>query len=284
MIDLHTHSTASDGTDSPGELIEKAARAGLEAIALTDHDTLAGLDEAEDAARDLGIYFVRGCEVSTRSDLGSTHILGLWVPKKSDVLQNFLKSMREKRDERNAIMIAKLRALGFDITLEEVAAMAGGSVGRPHMATVLVEKGYAADRKEVFSKYLGAKGSAYVPKATPEPAVATRLLASAGATVSFAHPLLPPPRPLSWLERLTLTLSAEGLSAIEVWHSEHRPQDSSWLKALAKRSGLCMTGGSDYHGLAKPGIVLGKGRDNLDISRDVLDSLLLARKKAGLPV
>lgn len=280
LIDLHTHSTASDGTDKPHALMEKAAARNIRTIALTDHDTLAGLGEAGEAAADLGLQFIRGCEISTIADIGEVHILGLWLPEKCEVLENFLEHLRGQRHKRNEAMISRLRAHGFDVTMEEVAAKAKSSVGRPHMAAVLLEKGYVRDRAEAFAKYLGEQGCAFVPKVAPSPLQAVRLLADLGATSVFAHPRLRS-WPLPALESLTRNLAKNGLSALEAWHSSHTKEHTKWTIRLAERLGLGLSGGSDYHGLAKPGIQLG---ENSDLRPWIVERLMERRRLEGLPI
>ena len=154
FIDLHTHSQASDGTDSPGQLVRNAQIQGLAAVAVTDHDTVSGLDEAEAAARDLGLEFVRGCELSTSTELGEMHVLGLWLPRDLAPLQDRLQYLRRKRSERNVRIVEKLQGLGVEIELDEVLHEARGeSVGRPHIAAVLVRKGYVKDVSEAITDY-----------------------------------------------------------------------------------------------------------------------------------
>lgn len=282
LVDLHTHSTASDGTDSPAELVARAHGLGLAAIALTDHDTLAGLAEAEQAGRTLGMGVIRGCEISTRTEAGEHHILGLWIPARADALDAWLDAVRKRRNERNAAMVARLRALGFDITLEEVRARASGSVGRPHMAAVLAAKGYARDVTSAFRDYLGANGKAYVPKQVPAPEEAVRLLADMGATPVLAHPFLNAATPAS-VEALTRRLADCGLAAIEAWHSGHSDADTRQCVELARRLDLGLTGGSDYHGANKPGIRLGTGHGGLRVPVAVLEALRERRRAGGLP-
>ena len=282
LIDLHTHSTASDGTDSPAALVSRANSLGLGAIALTDHDTLCGLEEAESGARQAGIRFIRGCEISTRSDGREHHILGLWVPHKADALEAWLGAVRRRRNERNAEMVARLRALGFAITLEEVRSRAIGSVGRPHMAAVLVEKGYAPDVGAAFRDFLGAGGKAYVPKAVPPPEEAVRMLTDAGATAVLAHPFLGAPS-ADAVEALARRLAAHGLDAIEAWHPSHSEADTRQCVELARKLGLGLSGGSDYHGTNKPGIQPGTGYGDLRVRGEVLDALLHRREARGLP-
>lgn len=282
-IDLHTHSTASDGTDSPGQLMVKAKNAGLEAIALTDHDTLDGLPRAEEAARDLGLVFIRGCEISTTTEQGEIHVLGLWIPHKSEPLDSFLKHLQDMRFSRNAAMTEKLRNLGMDITMEELAAEARGTIGRPHMAKIMLAKGYVSDRSEAFDKYLGINGKAYVPKIAPRPEQAVRMLASLGATAAIAHPLLRP-KPAGWLDSLSCELSAAGLGALEAWHSSHSSKQVHEICELAKKYKLGVCGGSDYHGKSKPGLELGMAGENAKVPFSVLENLMEMRKNAGLPL
>ena len=281
-VDLHTHSTASDGTDSPAELVRHAREAGLAAIAVTDHDTLAGLAEAREAARGHAIRVIGGCELSARTARGEVHILGLWLPDEAPGLQRHLVELRRKRAERNAGMVQKLRELGFDISMEEVSTLARGSVGRPHIARVMVGKGFVKDEREAFQRYLGTGGKAWLPKEVLSPEQAVGLLAGLGATVSLAHPFIQG-YPVAWLEGVLRDLVSCGLDAIEVWHSEHNDAQTRLALEWAKRYDLGMTGGSDYHGINKPGIRLGRGRGGLRIPLDVLDKLEVRRRAQGRP-
>ena len=283
-IDLHTHSTASDGTDAPATLVANARAAGLAAVALTDHDTLSGLDEAQAAGSELGVEVVRGCEISTGTDLGELHIVGLWLPENPLPLLRKLAWLREMRAERNTGIVKKLQDLGLDICMEEVLEAAKGeSVGRPHIAEVLLRKGYAKDTRTVFKEFLGSRGKAYLPKTVLEPEESVRLLADLGATVCLAHPLLWK-APSGWLDSMVARLKDYGLSAIEAYHSEHSEPDVRTCLALAKRFDLGVSGGSDYPGSNKPTIRLGKGYGGLRISTAVLDALRERRAAAGLPV
>ena len=286
-IDLHTHSTASDGTDSPAELIRKAVQAKLAVLALTDHDTLDGLDEAEQEAHDTGLVFVRGCELSTATAWGEAHFLGLWIPERGSrtvVLEKALAQVREKRRIRNLRIAGKLRALGLDVTYEAAAALAGGRVvGRPHFAELLCRMGVVEDRKEAFRKYLGRDGAAYEPRELMSPQQAVSLLKSSGALVSMAHPRLLR-APVEELAPMLSDLKASGLDAIEAYHSEHDPGDVRLCVELAARYDLQITGGSDYHGLAKPKIELGVGRGNLRVGLNVYEALMKYREQRGLDV
>lgn len=282
LIDLHTHSTASDGTDTPADLVKKAADLGLAALALTDHDTLKGLEEAEAAAAGAGIEFIRGCELSTSTDQGSLHIVGLWLPRECSLLEDYLRQRRESRDGRNQKMIELLRKEGINISLEDAAALADGTVGRPHIAAVLVEKGYARDKAEAFRDWIGETGKAYVPKDSPAPEEAVRMLRAVGASPIIAHPRLRRPSE-EWLERLVVRLKPAGLCGLEAWHSAHDPADEAVIQKLAAKYDLGLSGGSDYHGQPKPDIELGAGKGNLSIGIEVLENLKARRKAAGLP-
>ena len=284
-IDLHIHSTASDGTDSPSAIVHKAAEIGLDAIALTDHDTLDGLDAAEETAREKGIIFVRGCEISTETPWGEAHFLGLWIPRSHErtaELENALEDVRAKRLSRNLSMAEKLQALGFDVSYEAAAELAGGRVvGRPHFAELLCRLGVVKDRKEAFRQYLGEGCAAYEPRELMSPETAIRLLKEAGALVSMAHPRLLRAS-VAELSQLLETLKPAGLDALEAYHSEHNAGDVRECVELADRFGLQLTGGSDYHGLPKPKIALGSGKGGLRVARHVYDKLMEYRASCGM--
>ncbi|WP_300710863.1 PHP domain-containing protein [uncultured Desulfovibrio sp.] len=283
FIDLHTHSQASDGTDSPAQLVRNAAAAGLAAVALTDHDTLSGLAEAEAAARDCGIEFIRGCELSTRTEHGEMHILGLWLPHEADPLERRLAEVRRKRDQRNARILDKLADLGIRIGMDELLHEARGeSVGRPHIAALLVQKGVVPDMSAAFRDYLGSGGRAYLPREILDPEEAVCLMARLGATVCLAHPCLQA-LPRDWLETFILRLRDCGLSAIEAYHSEHGDADTRACIDLARRLDLGISGGSDYHGANKPRLRLGFGYGGLRVPLAVLDGLKARRRAKGLP-
>lgn len=282
-IDLHTHSSASDGTDSPAELSVKAARLGLTAFALTDHDTLAGLSAAESSAKDLGMEFIRGCEISANSELGEIHIIGLWLPHGCDELENMLSSLRDAREKRNILMLEKLAVLGFKIDLEEIRHAAGDGVpGRPHIARILMDKGYVADKREAFEKFIGAGCPAYMPKLTLSPELVVGKLSKMGATVVFAHPLLKIV-PGAAIDSLTARLKECGLDALEVWHSAHGQKERAYCRKLAEKLELGMSGGSDYHGENKHGIFMGFAGGKTRVPYDILEKLKQRRKKRGQP-
>lgn len=282
FVDLHTHTTASDGTDSPRELVRKAATAGLAAVAITDHDTLSGLAEAEAAGEAFGIDVIRGCELSVQSDYGEVHLLGLWLPKDASQLEQVLAGLRERRETRNRLIVAKLNTLGLFLTYDEVLEEAHGeSVGRPHIAAVLLAKGYVGTFRQAFDLFLGARGAAYVPRITLDPEEGVRVLANLGGVVSFAHPMLircPP----AWFDTIIPRLKEAGLSAIEAYHSEHAAKDERFCVDLAARYGLGLSGGSDYHGTTKAGVQLGRGKGGLRVTVALLDALKARRPSRAL--
>ncbi len=279
-IDLHTHTSFSDGTDSPAHLVSKAADIGLSAVAITDHDTVAGLSEAEEQGRLCGIEVVRGCELSVSADVSTSpatevHLLGLFLPQ-NEAIQEFeasLRRLREFRTVRNKAIVDKLRQAGCNITYDEVCALAcGESIGRPHMARLLMQKGHVSSVREAFAKYLGQKGKSFVPKQVLSLAEGMALLKRTGAVVALAHPGLIPCS-ASWLDAFVGHLSTLGLHAIEAYHSEHSPAAVQLCVHLAHKYMLGITGGSDYHGKAKPQIHLGCGKGNLRIPDTLLHPL-----------
>lgn len=282
MIDLHTHSTASDGTDSPEELVKKAHKEGISALALTDHDTLAGLDEAEEAARGLLPVFIRGCEVSTKTPSGSMHILGLWLPRQCEEVENFLVDARERRDKRNRNMVEKFEKLGIKIVIDELYALGKGSLGRPHFAQLLLEKGYVENREQAFSEYLGENGKAYVPKNSPTPEEVIPLLTRNGATVIWAHPLLKD-RSTEWVMETAQKLGPYGLAGLEAWHTAQGMDKTRTLMNVASQTGMALAGGSDYHGLAKPGFRLGHAGAHI-LPDYIYDNLKNYRLQKGLAI
>ncbi len=283
-VDLHTHSTASDGTDSPTELVHNAHRAGLKALALTDHDTLSGLPEARKAASEYDdLEFVRGVEVSTGTSQGEMHIVGLWVPEDCQPLADALAAMRAKRTTRNERIVDMLQKQGVDITMDDVMARAGGeSVGRPHIAMALRDKGYVTTISKAFDRYLGPTGSAYLPKEVMDPLKAVEIMSAVGCSVIIAHPMLKA-YPPGWIEEFVKRLLPCGLCGIEAWHSEHTDEDTQSVLAIARRYELCVSGGSDYHGHNKPRISLGTGYGSLNVSAGALTQLKRWREAHHLP-
>lgn len=272
-VDLHTHSAASDGTDTPQRLVELAAAAGLSAIALTDHDTLSGIDEARRAADHHGIELISGTELSVSWPTGKMHLLVYFLEPGPGPLQDELEQLREGRHERNAAIVAHITDLGFPVTMDEVLHHAAGeSVGRPHIADALVARGLFPDRSAAFEQLLGDGRPGYLPRRTLDAETAIGLAAAGRALTSVAHPYT------IGLERGEYAdafrrLAAMGLTAIESHHSEHSVELRLRLAELATDLGLATTGGSDYHGLGKPGVELGRGHGDLVVGDDVLERL-----------
>jgi predicted metal-dependent phosphoesterase TrpH len=210
----------------------------------------------------------------------------LWVPREHPNLSAFdgaLRELREHRAVRNLIMVERLRRQGCSLIYDDVLAEAGGeSVGRPHIARVLVNKGYAKSVREVFTRYLGSKGSAYEPKKVLQPEEAVELLLSVRATAAIAHPKLIKASD-AWLEATVTRLRDCGVSVMEAYHSEHSEADTRFCLALAARQGLALCGGSDYHGKLKPDIALGTGRGGLRVPQSLLEQLKRQRREHGLP-
>jgi hypothetical protein len=279
MIDLHAHTTASDGSLSPGELVQMAKDIDLGAVAVTDHDTLDGLPEAVEYGKTLGIEVVQGVEISAEFSPGTMHILGYDFDANHEVLSGKLQALQEARRTRNPQIISKLNALGMDITMEEVTAAAGGGqVGRPHFAKVLLEKSYIGSTKEAFQKYLAKGGPAYVDKFRFYPEEALKVILEAGGLPVLAHPFSLKFAGESELENLVVELVEFGLVGLEVYYSEHTSAMSESYLRLAKKYGLAPTGGSDFHGVTKPAIKLGTGMGNLAVPYSLLSGLRSKRK------
>lgn len=280
LIDLHVHSTASDGSLSPSEVVELAKKQGLLALSLTDHDTLAGLDKAEEKARELDIEFIRGCELSAKFLDTDVHILGLFVPKDTALLQDLEKELSifiERRNTRNKKIITKLQEHHVNITLEEVEQEAGGNViARPHFASVLIQKGVVASTKEAFDKYLARGKLAYVEREVISPHHAVSILKEAKAVPVLAHSKL-----IKCSEQEYFNLIEEliplGLKGLEVYHSVHSFEDERYYLGVAKKYNLCVSGGSDFHGKSKPDIKIGTGRGSLRVPACILDGIKKCR-------
>jgi len=256
LIDLHSHTNESDGTCSPAELVREAVRGGVDILGITDHDTFAGYDQAIAPAQEAGIELICGIELSTQLDGHSVHLLGYFLG--SDGLSDFrvwVLELQAARRERNVRLARRLQELGVDITLEEVEAHGRGMTGRPHFAKILVEKGYVADMRQAFDDYLDESAKAYVFRREPVFAEGVRRIRTAGGIASLAHPV----RVKSDLPAILPALCEAGLNAIEAYHSDHSSAETGLYLELARKYGLLVTGGSDFHGDAKPGVRLGSG-------------------------
>lgn len=273
MIDLHTHSTVSDGSDAPGRVAELAAEAGCSAFALTDHDRLDGIPEARARAGQLGVEVVPGCEISCVWDAGTFHLLTYFVEADSQPLAGILTDLQAARDERNPVMIRRLQEAGLPITMEEVEAESGGvGTGRPHMAAVLVRHGAATSVQDAFDRWLAKGRPGYVDKRKLTVPEALDAAVASGGVPVVAHPLslgLTPPE----LDRTLGELALSGLGGIECLYGRYGPEERAGLADLARRHGLVVTGGSDHHGRYKPDLTVGRGTGDLDVPDSALVDL-----------
>lgn len=243
VVDLHLHSTASDGEAAPGEVVRRAAGAGVAAVALTDHDTLAGVSEAADVGASLGVRVVPGCEFSVKWWWGELHLLGYFLPACHPELNRFLVTQRDGRVKRAEEIVRRLSDLGVPVSMESVRRHAGGgSIGRPHVARALVDAAKVASVKEAFDRYLSDDGPAYVPKSLPELEAVTSLVSRLGGVTSAAH--LKDRATLSTLSRLR----QGGVDAVEVLHPSHDDRTVSRLRAWSADLEMLKSGGSDWHG------------------------------------
>ena len=282
-VDLHTHTTTSDGSDSPHQLVEQAAALGLTAVAITDHDTTQGLEEAEEAASVAGIELVKGVELSLDWRGGAMHMLVLLVGD-SDLLQSRLAPVRRARTRRNLQIAEHLRSLGMRITMEEVNQEGGeGTLGRPHFASLLAKKGYVADIPEAFRRYLGKGCPAYAQRYRLGSAEAIELAHAVGGVAVLAHPLTLGVEG-GELSELLSELAGQGMDGMEAYYGAYEPPTRQTLRTLARLHGLIPTGGSDYHGRFKPQIGLGVGRGDLTVPDRVLEELKAAAASASEPL
>ena len=271
-VDLHTHSNASDGSLTPRELIYHAKEAGLAAIALSDHDTTEGLAEASKAASEVGIELLPAVEFSVISDT-ETHIIGLMVDPEHHLLRDALERSQIQRRDRAKTTAKKLSALGFDCPYEEVRTLASKDIiGRAHFAKLMVNKGYVASVKEAFDRYLAAGKPAYVGGHVLTDREAIEIIHASGGVAILCHPHLIKLSD-SDLYVYMQKLVCYGLDAVEGYYTEFTPEMETTFRYFAKKLGLLVSGGSDFHGANKPTIKIGKGYGNLEIPYAVLTAL-----------
>jgi predicted metal-dependent phosphoesterase TrpH len=259
-IDLHTHTTASDGSLTPTELVEKAAEIGLAALAVTDHDTLGGLAEAQAAAARFGLDLLPGVELSVEDEAGRFHLLGYGFDPADAALSKTLIELRKSRAARNELMAQKMVALGLPVTMDDVRAEAGEDaevIARPHFARALINKGVVSSVKEAFDRYLSTDKPLYMPKEVLTPKDAIALLHSAGGVAVMAHPGLVPLNTMVLADRVASLAEEMGMDGIEAYYSQHSPAETKRFLALAQKHNLLVTGGSDFHGTPKPHVPLG---------------------------
>jgi len=274
LIDLHTHTNESDGTYTPFELVDSAVALGLEALAISDHDTLAGYDQALPRAQEKGLDLVCGIELSTKSNGKTVHLLGYFLAQPpSGGFRDWLAEMQATRRDRNRRMAERLRSLGIDITIEEVEKKGRSLTGRPHFARLMLEKGYVSSIQQAFDEYLDESAKGYVDREEPELSASIQRLRAAGGISSIAHPVRLGYRDPGKLRTLVGEMRDAGLGALECYHSDHKAHDVEQYLGLTREFELGVTGGSDFHGDAKPNVRLGVGTGNLNIPRSVLDHL-----------
>lgn len=251
--DLHLHTNYSDGTDTPRRVMELAKAAGLSAVSVTDHDILASYPEAKAAADELGLELIPGLEMSSSHQGQEVHILGLFIDLQHAGFNQLLTEQRTRRIGRLKQMIAKLCQLGLPVTEEEVFSLAknDGAVGRPHVAQAMVHRGYVKTAREAFDRYIGNEGAAFIAGSSLPPKTAIEAIRGAGGIPSLAHPCFL--KDVALIEQMT----RDGLVALEVYHSSHKPDLVKKYEQLADRLGLLRTGGSDYHGNNKEGGLVG---------------------------
>lgn len=273
-IDLHTHSTASDGSDRPSRLVELAAAAGLDLIALTDHDTQEGIAEAQTAADRVGIELIPGVELSLQYDTGGMHLIVLWLTPGQGPLQDRLQALQDGRGSRNERIVELLIAAGMPVTIDEILEEAGGgSVGRPHIAAVMMRRGYVPDIRTAFDEWLAAGKPAYVGRLRLEPEDAIGLARQSGAVPVLAHPHTLNITTAPDMADLLTRLRDAGLVGLEAIYSSYHAHERDGYADLARRFGLVVSGGSDYHGTYKPGLDIGRGYGDLVIPGELVDEL-----------
>jgi predicted metal-dependent phosphoesterase TrpH len=273
-VDLHLHTTASDGALSPSRIVHYAKENGLQAIAITDHDTIEGNPEALNEGVKVGLEVIPGVEISAQWDLGSMHILGFFIDSENRTLNKRLARLQETRAERNPQMAQKLRDLGLDITYEDVLeASGGGQVGRPHFAHVLLKKGYVTSVQEAFDRYLKKGAPAYVDKFRFDPSEAIGLIREAAGIPVLAHPFTVHLPSHHRLNDLLGKLVRMGLMGIEVYYPEHTSDQVSLYKGFADELGLLITGGSDYHGFEADKVQIGMGSRDTRLSYSLVEAM-----------
>jgi len=283
MVDLHTHSTASDGSYSPTELVALAKSRGLSVLALTDHDTSMGLEEAGIAAKEAGLGFIPGIELEISSETGvkppeeaaagEFHLLGLGINHREPAFAEAVVTLARRRKERNLEILKRMEELNIKADYEEVAALSGGHiVGRPHFASLLVKRRIVKDLEQAFDRYLGKGRPLYVPKVGLEFDHALSIIKKAGGLAILAHPMS---LYLAWgrLPKYIERLRDRGLQGIEAWHPGAKVRDCKRLEILGKSLGLYITAGSDFHGKARPDRKLGITAGNRKIESSFLDAI-----------
>ena len=278
-IDLHTHSTVSDGSFTPSELIEHAHEIGLAAIALTDHDTASGIDEfLEAAVKYDNIEAIPGVEISVGFKSKEIHLVGLFIDHKSESLLELLCEIRRERNKRNELIIDKLQAMGYDIALQELLDIAGGeSIGRPLLAKILIKKGYFTEVQEVFDKCLKRGAPAYCPRVLPTPEKGISEIHKAGGIAVWAHPLYRSSNDRNSIRKVLREMTE--IDAIEAYYTSFTPTQTRAVLEVAEEFNIPVSGGSDFHGANQNGIELGTGYGELAVPYDILEKLRQIKEK-----
>lgn len=272
-IDLHCHSTASDGSLSPEELVLYAKTKGASALALTDHDTVAGISEFLEAGQKYGLETIPGVEISADYHQGTMHVLGYYIDHNHPFLLRELSRLQQARKERNPKIIEKLREMGLPITLKQVQALARGQIGRPHIAQALLLNGIVSSVEEAFQKYLSRGCPAYVEKFRFSSSDSIDLIKKAGGLPVLAHPFTLNIQDPNELKKLLEELKDNGLKGLEIIYPEHTPEQTKEYEKLCQELGLIPTGGSDFHGQINPKIEILFGRGNMIVPYSYLDRL-----------
>ncbi|HBM15309.1 MAG TPA: hypothetical protein DD381_03040 [Lentisphaeria bacterium] len=284
MIDLHIHSTASDGTFSPAEIVYKAKKIELTAISITDHDTTDGIEDFLKASEEKTISIIPGVEMAGLWNMRELHILGFWIDWKEQKLQSVLEYSRINRDIRNSNIINKLNNRGYLITYDELLDESRGEViGRPHIASLLVRKKYFKCAQDVFSACLARGSECYVQRVIPEMKEVISAIHSAGGLAVWAHPLHRNKHDIRNTKSDIISLMELGLDGIEAYYSEYSIKQHNYLLKCAEELNLAVSGGTDYHGSNQPGIELGTGHGNLKIPDSVYTNLYNYYKKKHNP-
>lgn len=280
-IDLHTHTTASDGSFTPEEIIKRAYKNNLKALAITDHDTVSALDEAMLLGKKYNIEVVPGIELSTRYMHEDVHIVGLYIDWQNEILLKELEEVKRDRETRNNRMAVRLQELGYAVTLKEAEDLAGGDIlTRAHFAKLLVNKGYFENMPQVFEEVLGTNGPGYVRRKTFTPEQAIRLIKAAGGLGIIAHPLLYK-FDQKQLKTLVKNLKTLGLDGIEAYYYSFTDEETIYIQSLAQKYDLLLSGGSDFHGDNRHGVDVGKGYGNLNIPYSLLEKMKEHLKHGG---
>lgn len=273
MIDLHAHTSASDGTYSPKELVTLAKSEGIEAIAITDHDTIEGVPEALEAGEKIGLEVIPGVEISIDHQPGSMHVLGLFLDIENKKLIEYLTVLQTSRSSRNPKIIEKLNELGLAISMEDVQKISGGGqVGRPHIAAALLKDGYVSSNQQAFDKYLKKGAIAYFERSRLTREETVDMIHGAGGLVILAHPNTLGVNGSSF-SNLMSELKEVGFDGLEVFYNSHSQSDEDRLMKIVDKNGFIISGGTDFHGQNKPSIKLGVGYGNMAIPYEVLQEM-----------